>query len=67
MLLEVKVKDLGRNKITETFHVTNIEAIYRKLSLILMDEPFEVIKVGDIHHVVQGSDMVGILEINVIR
>ena len=67
MLLEIKVKELGRNKITETFHVTSTEAMYRRIALVLMDEPFEVVKVGDIYHVVQGSDMVGMLEINVIR
>ena len=66
MLLEVKIKNLGRNKINEIVHVTNIEAMYRKLSLVLMDEPFEVIKIDSVYEVVQGSDIVGILEINVI-
>lgn len=66
MLLEVNMKNLGRNKINETLHVTSIEAMYRKVSLVLMDEPFEVIKVDGVYSVVQGSDIVGTLEIKVI-
>ena len=66
MLLEVNMKNLGRNKIADTFYVTSIEAMYRKVSLVLMDEPFDIVKVGDIYHVVKGSDIVGTLEIKVI-
>ena len=61
----VEFKNIGRNHVYETMELRGMRAVYARLNIYLMDEPFDLVKVkNNTYRVAQGCNMLGSVTIH---
>ena len=61
----VEFKNVGRNHVYETLELRSMRAVYARLNVYLMDEPYELVRMSPhTYRVIQGVTLVGVVTIH---